>query len=260
MINSGEGWAVGDGGEFFHYTSNQWTLVQKVSTKLNSVFISNPGSNENAGWATGSDGAVYKLSISGSIFTWAIVKIAVLGKNAPNLYSVFFADPNHGWIVGAEGTILATTNGGLGWSGGEHQIVGAPDATLRSVYVDNSNSGFGNGDGWAVGGSEDFSNASRAVFAHWDGETWTAMEISPPVGTFNLNSVFLKGPQDGWTVGTSASIPLGQDGIFHLDPLNPPTSVSDFVGTVAYSSPLVLPRQTDSTTRMKPAPKFWFNI
>ena len=266
MINSGEGWAVGDEGEFFHYTTsvNQWGLFAQATgdVKLNSVFINNNGANQFAGWAVGNNGVVYSLSEVNSVATWSLVKIGVLGKATPNLYSVFFADPDHGWIVGAEGTILATTNGGQGWSGGEHQIVGAPDATLRSVYVDNSNSGFGNGDGWAVGGSEEVSTGtSRAVFVHWDGETWTAMEISPPVGTFNLNSVFLKGSQDGWAVGTSASVPSGQDGILHLDPLNPPTSISStgvFLETTASSS-LVLPRETNAAIRMNASPKFWFH-
>ena len=36
MINSGEGWAVGDGGQFFHYTTstNQWGLVQTLTRQL----------------------------------------------------------------------------------------------------------------------------------------------------------------------------------------------------------------------------------
>jgi len=203
------------------------------------VVISNPGSNQNAGWSVGSDGGVYELSISASTATWTSVKIPALEGATPTLYSVFFADPDHGWIVGAKGTIISTRNGGKSWTGGEGQVVGVPDATLRSVYVDNANSGSGNGDGWAVGGSGDISLTSRAVFAHWDGETWTAITISPPVGTFRVNSVFVKGPQDGWAVGTSSSIPVGQDGIFHLDPFNPPTSIpiTPSISEVAAYSP-----------------------
>ena len=248
MIDTGEGWAVGDGGEFFHYTSdlNQWVLVQKVPTHLNSVFISNPGSNQNAGWAVGSDGDIYELSISASTATWTLVKAPALQGATPTLHSVFFADADHGWIVGVKGTILETTNGGKSWIGGQGQVVGAPGATLRSVYVDNSNSGSGSGDGWAVGGSEESSLSSHAVFAHWNGQTWTAIVVSPPVGTFSLNSVFAKGPQDGWAVGTSSSVPSGQDGIFHLDPLNPPTSIGPSGNGETASTLLAFPYWTDT--------------
>ena len=246
MIDPREGWAVGDGGEFFHYTSdlNQWVLVQKVVTNLNSVFISNSGNNQNAGWAVGGNGGVYELSISRSTATWTSIKIPALEGATPILYSVFFADADHGWIVGARGTILETTNGGRTWTGGEGQVVGAPDATLRSVFVDNANSGSGNGDGWAVGGSGGISLTSRAVFAHWDGQVWAAISISPPVGTFNLNSVFLKGPQDGWAVGTPSAIPMGQDGMFHLDPLNPPSSVSRAPSEPVYEAQFDLTRES----------------
>ena len=266
MIDSHEGWSVGDGGEFFRYTSdtNQWVLVQDVPTKLNSVFISNPGNNQNAGWAVGSGGAVYELSISKSTATWNVVKIPAMQGATPNLYSVFFADPEHGWIVGAQGTILATTNGGHTWTGGEGQVVGDPDATLRSVYVDNPNSGSGNGNGWAVGGSQESSNplqpaSSHAVFVHWDGETWTTMQISPPVGTFNLNSVFVKGPQDGWAVGTSSSVPSGQDGIFHLDPMNPPKSIEV---TCAGEEPAPYPSMIpcSDSIRVNSERRFSFNL
>ncbi len=237
MINSGEGWAVGDSGEFFHYTSNtnQWGLVQTAtgSPKLNSVFISNPGNNPNAGWAVGNGGTVYELSISGGSATWNLVTIPALGAFTPNLYSVFFTDSNHGWIVGAEGTILTTTNGGQGWSGGELQVAGDPNpsgSALKSVYIDNPNTGSGNGDGWAVGGTTETGSTAQAIFAHWDGQIWTATTISPPLALgLALNSVYGQpgNTQDGWAVGAGPTVtppPVPLAGIFHLDPLNPPVA------------------------------------
>ena len=233
MINSGEGWAVGDSGEFFHYTTstNQWGLVQTAvgNPKLNSVFISNPGNNPNAGWAVGNNGVVYELSISGGTATWnSVGPLPALGSATPNLYGVFFTDANHGWIVGASGTILSTTNGGTVWSGGESQVVGDPTAALKSVYVDNPSTGSGNGDGWAVGGTTETGSTANSVFAHWDGQIWTATTISPPiVAGLALNSVYGQSgnAQDGWSVGagpSGATNPLA--GIFHLDPLSPPVA------------------------------------
>ena len=241
MINSGEGWAVGTGtvtgSSFFHYTSslNQWAFVAGPPTPpfttFNSIFINNPGSTTGAaGWAVGNGGVVSQLSLSGSTFTWSPpVNIPALGGATPNLYSVFFTDSNHGWIVGAQGTILATTNDAT-WSGGRFQVVGAPNAALRSVYVDKSTTGPGNGDGWAVGGASE-TGSSNVVFAHWDGQSWTATTISPPIpapgsGGLALNSVYGQqgNTQEGWAVGagpTGVTNPLA--GVFHLDPLNPPT-------------------------------------
>src|SRR5208282_4620971 len=171
MINSGEGWAVGDSGQFFHYTTstNQWGLVQALPgtppPKLNSVFISNQGSNLNAGWAVGNGGTIAELSVSGGTATWNVVHPLGFGiTNLQSLYGVFFTDSNHGWIVGAQGTRLTTTDGGNTWSGGAGQVIGAPGAALRSVSVDMYGQGSGNGDGWAVGGANE-AGASNNVMA-----------------------------------------------------------------------------------------------
>ena len=96
---------------------------QAAPPKLNSVFISNQGSNLNAGWAVGNGGTIAELSISGGTATWNIVNPLGFGiTNKQNLYGVYFTDSNHGWIVGAQGTILATTDGGNTWSGGAGQV------------------------------------------------------------------------------------------------------------------------------------------
>ena len=236
MISSSEGWAVGDQGQFFHYTTsvNQWGLVQQATgnPKLNSVFINNNGANQFAGWAVGNNGIVYSLAEVNSIATWSQVTLSALGGATPNLYGVFFTDSNHGWIVGSQGTVLTTTNGGQGWSGGENQVIGAPPGSvLRSVFVDQQNTGSGNGDGWAVGGTNETGTAD-ALLAHWDGQIWTATSISPPLASgLGLNSVYGQAgnTQDGWAVGagprvTSPPTPVPLAGVFHLDPLNPPTS------------------------------------
>ena len=252
MINSGEGWAVGTKGTFFHYTTsvNQWALVAGPPTTVtfHSVDISNPGNNQNAGFAVGDAGTIAELSVSGGTATWNIIHPLGFGTTlTPNLYGVFFIDSNHGWIVGAQGTILATTDGGVSWSGGEGQVAGAPTAALRSVYVDQYGVGSGNGDGWAVGGASE-TGSSNAVFAHWDGEFWTATTISPPIAPgLALNSVYGQSgnSQDGWAVGagpTGVTNPLA--GIFHLDPLTPPV-----VGQQATSSTSASSSLTTNTTQ-----------
>jgi photosystem II stability/assembly factor-like uncharacterized protein len=251
MINSGEGWAVGSNGQFFHYTSsggtNQWALVAPAwaaGIKWNSVFINSPGSsNANAGWAVGNGGNVAVLSISSGVANWNPYTIPALAGGKQNLYGVTFTDSNHGWIVGAMGTILTTVDDST-WSGGALQVTGGTaTTTLRSVSVDMFGTGAGNGDGWAVGGTTEDRYAYN-VMVHWDGLTWTSVTISPPPQPVSpspcpspgpyacglaVNSVYVKGTQDGWAVGagTFPAWPIGPAplaGIFHLDPLEPPVS------------------------------------
>jgi hypothetical protein len=203
--------------------------------KLNSVWINNPGNNP-AGWAVGNGGTIYDLQIIGGTATWVVYNGLNFGiTNKQNLYGVFFTDSNHGWIVGAQGTILATTNGGGSWSGGAGQVVMGPSLAapaLRSVSVDMFGTGSGNGDGWAVGDTctspcdPEKGSTANAVMAHWDGQIWTNTVISPPIASgLSVNSVTVHGTQDGWADGAGPSgvvNPLA--GVFHLDPLEPPVS------------------------------------
>jgi hypothetical protein len=229
----GDGWAVGAGttdGFIYRYQSGSWVQLTTVSgAPLNSVFISNPGSNLNAGWAVGNGGTVLKLSITGGVPTWNVVG-PLLGVTA-DLYGVYFKDSNTGWIVGGtsggqEAVILSTTDGGNTWSGGPGQVISAPSGTvLKSVFIDSYGTGSGNGDGWAVGQD----GSGNAVFAHWNGQSWAPVSVDPslrgsvtPFG-LGLTSVYLTSPVDGFAVGAGvagASTPLA--GIFHLDPPNPP--------------------------------------
>jgi photosystem II stability/assembly factor-like uncharacterized protein len=224
----GDGWAVGTLGLIYRYQSGSWVQFTTAPSgqDLNSVFISNAGNNLNAGWAVGNLGTLLKLSITNGVPSWNTFGIP--GITTQNLYGVFFTDSNHGWIVGDSATIVSTTDGGNTWSGGTGQVINAPSGTvLKSVYIDTYGTGSGNGDGWAVG--QDGSTPPNAVFAHWNGQSWTAVSVDPslrasvtPFG-LGLTSVYLTSPVDGFAVGAGvagASTPLA--GIFHLDPPNPP--------------------------------------
>jgi len=226
----GDGWAVGTGGNIYRYQSGSWLQFMTVpgNPQLNGVFINNPGSNvAYAGWAVGNGGTVVKLTIVGGVPTWSAVGIP--GITTQHLYGVYFKDSNHGWIVGGSATIVTTTDGGTTWSGGTGQVTGDPGtAILRSVSVDTYGVGSGNGDGWAVGETV----AGNALFAHWDGGSWTATALSPSLGAggLQLYSVYVRGPEDGFAVGrpiTGGTL----SGIFHLDPLNPPTGGGGGGGT-----------------------------
>ena len=239
MINGGDGWAVGTGGNIFHYGGGMnwggafYTLASGKT--LRGVFINNPSSSTPpAGWAVGDTGTVVQLQVLSGNYVWS--SAGTLNGVISDLYGVFFKDSQHGWIVGASATILTTTNGGLSWSGGTGQVVGAPANTiLRSVFIDTLGTGSGNGDGWAVGDD----GSGNTMMAHWDGATWTVVPLSPPPtsSAIALNSVYLTGPEDGFAVGSNIpSITGSLSAIFHLDPLNPPTVVYATTTTTAATS------------------------
>jgi photosystem II stability/assembly factor-like uncharacterized protein len=220
----GDGWSVGTACNIWRYQSGSWGLFGSpvgCTEDLNAVFIFNAGSSTAAGYAVGNSGRVLKLTVTGGIPTWSIVGIpGIVGQN---LYGIYFKDSSHGWIIGDSATIVTTSDGGTTWSGGTGQVTGAPGTTvLRSVRVDTFGTGSGNGDGWAVGDD----GAGNLIFAHWDGASWTNTPLSPPIGVaptgLQLYSVFVRGPEDGFAVGQPVNGGT-LAGIFHLDPLNPPT-------------------------------------
>jgi photosystem II stability/assembly factor-like uncharacterized protein len=222
MVSSSDGWAVGTGGNIFRFQSGSWLLQSTpVSVTLNGVFISNPGSNTNAGWAVGNGGTVLKLDLSG-VPTWNLITPSpLLGLSPqPNLFGVFFTDSNHGWIVGSQATILTTADGGNTWSGGPNQLTFGSGTVFRSVFIDASGIGAGNGDGWAVGDD----GSGNAVFGHWNGGGWQNWPLNPLPQTYpseglGLRSVYLTSSVDGFAVGAGVTgTPAPLSGIFHLDP------------------------------------------
>jgi len=171
---------------------------------------------------------VRELDLTG-VPTWnPVTPSPLLGLSPqPNLYAVFFTDANHGWIVGDHATILTTADGGNTWSGGENLLTFGSGTIFRSVYIDTSGTGSGNGDGWAVGDD----GSGNAVFGHWDGGGWQNWPLNPlpqtyPTEGLALHSVYLTSPVDGFAVGagvTGTTAPLS--GIFHLDPPTIPVQI-----------------------------------
>jgi photosystem II stability/assembly factor-like uncharacterized protein len=275
MISSSEGWAVGTKANILYYTGGQWSpccnSIAGTSTyTLNSVFINNPGTNQYAGWAVGDGGTLLYLNQAGgriwtqmTLYVQAYTPVAYTG----NLNSVFFTDSQHGWIVGDQGAIFFTSDGGNTWSGGPYAVTGAPlNTKLTSVFIDSPSGGAGSGDGWAVG--LDTGNLN-AVFAHWNGGIWET--ISPagvlPAG-LGLNSVYLRSAVDGFAVGYTpiqSGVPVLHSlaGIFHLDPPNPGqvgqttqvtyvTSSQATVTSTSVTSVTVTPSITASSTQSMP--------
>lgn len=257
-----DGWAVGSNGGIWTYSKSSpgWSfaatgLPASFDTTLNSVLINNPGNNNPAGWAVGNNATILSLNCNAAPCVWSQYSITGLSRDF-NLYGIYFSDSNHGWIVGSNNTIISTINNGGVWTiGGASGFSSPKNIIWRSVHVDTYGSSSGSGDGWAVGfdnstGTDEMGNAITAWF---DGATWTNEAIPLPVAPgLGLYSVFTTSPTDGWAVGAQPSTGVASlAGIFHLDPIVPPTyNGGAATSTTATSSSQVtttVPSSTSST-------------
>ena len=109
------------------------------------------------------------------------------------LIHIDFVDEKHGWIVGADGTILHTEDAGDSWTKQES----GTKATLYHVDFRNDKQG------WAVG------ERGTILRTTDGGRTWTKI-FSPASST--LLSVQFVGEDDGWIVGRGGVILRSGDG------------------------------------------------
>jgi len=173
MVNSGEGWAVGDGGRILHFSGSSWAIVSSpVTTTLRSLFMF----GQKDGWIVGDGGTILRYQESGQ---W----VTVADPTSADLRSVYFLDPTHGWIVGSSGTILHFD--GTSWS----KVSAFATANLFSVTQVSA------AEAWAVGDS--------GTIIHWDGVAWYSYTPTPPLtGNPSLNSIFLLSSGYGLIVGS----------------------------------------------------------
>src|SRR5437867_3627902 len=104
-----------------------------------------------------------------------------------NLYGMSWADPDHLWVVGEFGTIMASADGGRTF----HQQHAPVESTLSGVHFVDAQRG------WAVG--------IDATILHTEdgGTTWSAR--TPPIMQRSFYDVVVRG-QRGWIVGSSGTM------------------------------------------------------
>ena len=142
------GWIVGDGGLILHSANGgkSWDKqTAGVAVTLTQVFFL----NRDKGFTVGTDGTLLKTGNGGS--SWEVVPLDWIkflpesliekGVIAINLWDIFFSDESSGWIVGDNGAVLHTSDGGKQWA--VSQIGSYPH--LFSVFFKSKK------EGWAVG-------------------------------------------------------------------------------------------------------------
>jgi len=147
------------------------------------------------GWVVGSVsrgdtivGSILAITRDGGV-SWEILH----APSQAELIHIDFVDEKHGWIVGADGTILRSEDAGDSWT---KQELGTT-ATLYHVNFRNEKQG------WAVG------ERGTIVRTIDGGRSWTPVE-SPARST--LLSVQFVGEDDGWIVGRGGVILRSGDG------------------------------------------------
>ena len=207
MVSSTEGWAVGDTGTIVHFSGGSWTALPinliptlpATAFGFKSVYYN----TANDGWAVGTNGVI--LHFDG--FNWGTVTSSTLTE----LTSISFGpplagtmNPNDGWAVGRATSSLfvppAVTEptiihwNGFMWTKG---VASGTTNDLLSVYMISS------GDVWAVGGGAASTATCSAppcpVILHFTGGSWNT--VTPPPGSYILNSIFMVSPTEGWAVG-----------------------------------------------------------
>ncbi len=140
--------------------------------------------------------AVWEVTTSGP--PWQVQK----SGTAEPLTGVVFIDAKHGWVVGSNGTILATTNGGSTWSA---QTSGS-GAYLRGVAFSDASHG------WAVGDNRDEAagTSTGVILATTNGgATWGKQS---PGTAASLTDVAFTDAKHGWVVDSNGNILATADG------------------------------------------------
>jgi photosystem II stability/assembly factor-like uncharacterized protein len=225
FVNENVGWTVGESGTILKTVNGGTTwfsLRSGTSKKLYDVHFV----NEDTGWAVGGHyipdhinegGIILKTTNGGNdwfaqsaglpdrLLDIVYLFLRYLLDGPRTFRAVYFTDSNNGWIVGAYGTILRTTNGGESW------IAHGTFHNLDAVhFIDAQN-------GWAVGMSETILKTTDG------GIRWMAqMDGSSHSRTaHHFNYVYFVNDSTGWAGGYYSPILKTTNGGQSWRPLSP---------------------------------------
>lgn len=116
-----------------------------------------------------------------------------LQYSTPNfIESIFFASTNDGWVVGQNGLILHTSDGGLNWAAQNSGV----SISLSSVFFIDENNG------WVCGGEGGITQTGIILNTTNGGQTWnvqTNIQNSP-------RKIYFADQNHGWVVASSGFI------------------------------------------------------
>jgi photosystem II stability/assembly factor-like uncharacterized protein len=154
------GWIVGERG-IIRATQNEgerWFAQDSgVKTALSDVMFL----NRKDGFIVASGARIYRTTDGGTSWSTAPIFQIIAPKNAsrqelPELYSIAFPNKKKGWVVGTEGRILHTEDGGQTWA---QQESGTKEELVHVRFVNDKL-------GWVVGGK------GTILYTEDSGRTW----------------------------------------------------------------------------------------
>ena len=199
FLNENTGWAVGFMGTIIHTADGgtTWKAQRKnVDANFNGVHFV----DAEYGWVVGEFGTILHTRDGGN--TWQQQKPYTLFKNEDDpwadvilaLYGVQFIDREKGWVVGMEGVLLTTEDGGETWQ----DLGKITDYAYYSIAVDESRA-------WAVG------KAGNYILSRDGGKTFELIEDAIKT-RFWLHDISFSSPQVGWVVGARGAVAKTEDG------------------------------------------------
>ncbi len=143
-----------------------------------------------------SDGSIFDIAIGD--FTVNISPTDdIEGDKTPG--EINFVSPSLGWIIGDDGLVMKSIDGGASWDEIDVDVTGVIN-DLNFLDED---------EGWLVG--NDASRNSGAIKVTYDGgETWNFRSYG--LGGVNLNGIYFISNMEGWLVGKSGRIAHSTDG------------------------------------------------
>jgi photosystem II stability/assembly factor-like uncharacterized protein len=204
-------WIAGKEG-IVYATRDGGTTWSLVKTGSNRHVFALQFANAQRGHGAGDFGAMVHTEDGGA--TWTPSRVAEdvkLPESAldtgvepgdVNLYGISYGDPDHVWLVGEFGIVLASSDGGLTWQQQQTPV----ESTLFGVHFLDAKRG------WVVG--------VDSVILDTDdgGATWRLSHA--PIAARSLYDVFVRDHQ-GWIVGDSGTVLQSGDGgaTWRLSPL-----------------------------------------
>jgi photosystem II stability/assembly factor-like uncharacterized protein len=200
FLDARHGWAVGEYGTAFHTDNGgkKWqSLIEPTDIFYNDVFFV----DRMTGWIVGEFGTILHTRDGG--ITWqnqecpdlaALVAGGDWDRPQPALYGIYFIDKNRGWIVGLDGVIIQTVDGGNTWK----KVDSGTDKSLYSVVIKGQK-------GWIVG------NKGAYLMSDDGGNTWDLRENAIKT-KFWLREISFVDDLHGLIVGARGTIVLTEDG------------------------------------------------
>lgn len=181
FTKSGLGFAIGEAGAFFSLQRDEKTW-KKQTAPIHYLMLDGVFTDDFNGAVVGAGGSIIFTDDAGLSWNRATVQ----SEPTTRLNSVFFANQKYGWIVGAEGRIFQTVNGGKFWREQKSGVT----ADLNDVFF------LDTAEGWAIG------NNGSILHTTTGGNIWILKESKV---RHKLEKIFFIG-KSGWAVGFGGTI------------------------------------------------------